>query len=201
MNQTRLEGFSEGVFAFAFTLLALGFVLPQLQNPSNRDLATALLRLWPNLLAYALSFSVIGIMWHNHQALFRMVRGISRRTIFWNLLLLAGVAFIPFATSTLGNYPTMQASTFLYGLVLSYNATIYNVMLNHLVASGAFRPDIGPDVISQTVVAYRVGWTGYVLATLLALFAPVLAFAVYSAIAIYYLVPRGLDSDNASAEL
>jgi uncharacterized membrane protein len=195
MNKNRFEAFSEGVFAFAFTLLALGFVLPELRDADNRTLTGALLHLWPNLIAYALSLMVIGIMWQNHQALFRLVRRIDRRTVFWNLLLLGGVAFIPFATSTLGNYPALKPSTFLYGMTLSYTATIYNLMLNHLVGTGAFVPEIGPNVVGETVRAYRTGWIGYVAAMLLGLIVPLLSFATYVAVAIYYLVPRGADAD------
>ncbi|MFY9861347.1 MAG: TMEM175 family protein, partial [Candidatus Cybelea sp.] len=119
MNKARFEAFSDGVFAFAITLLALGFVLPELQKPTNRELTLSLLHLWPNLIAYALSFSVIGIMWQNHHALFRLVQHVNRKTVFWNLLLLAGTVLIPFATTTLGSYPTYSAATVLYGLVLS----------------------------------------------------------------------------------
>ena len=73
MNKARFEAFSDGVFAFAVTLLVLGFALPELHDPSDRELTAALLRLWPNLITYALSFGVIGIMWQNHHALFRLI--------------------------------------------------------------------------------------------------------------------------------
>ena len=161
MNKNRFEAFTEGVFAFAFTLLALTFVLPEIKIANDRTLTAALLRLWPNLAAYALSLMVIGIMWQNHQALFRMVQRIDRKTIFWNLLLLGGLAFIPFVTSTLGTYPTLRPSTFLYGVTLSYCSTMYNLMLDHLVRTRAFLPEITPRVIRQTANAYRVGWFGY----------------------------------------
>jgi uncharacterized membrane protein len=195
LNKARFEAFSDGVFAFAFTLLALGFVLPGLRNPSNRDLTVSLLGLWPNLIAYVLSFAVIGIMWQNHHALFRLVRRVDRMTVFLNLLLLAATVIIPFATTTLGSYPTMPASTFLYGLVLSSCSTFYNLMLMHLVRSHAFAPEVEPETIAFTVQAYRTGWIGYVAATILALAVPILSFAAYLAIVIYYLVPRGVDSD------
>ena len=195
MNKSRFEAFTEGVFAFAFTLLAIGFVLPELHPPTDRTVTAALLRLWPNLVAYGLSLMVVGIMWQNHQALFRMVRRVDRTTIFWNLALLGGAAFIPFATSALGNYPTLRPTTFLYGLALSYCATAYNFMLGHLVRTRAFLPEIDASVVGQTVRAYRIGWAGYIAATLLALVVPIGAFAAYIAIAIYYLIPRGLDAD------
>jgi uncharacterized membrane protein len=59
----RFEAFSDGVFAFAITLLILGIALPAFKNPPNDGgLRRALLHLWPNLLAYVLSFAVIGLM-------------------------------------------------------------------------------------------------------------------------------------------
>lgn len=196
MSKGRFEAFSDAVFAFAITLLALGFVLPELHEPSNRTLTFALLRLWPNLIAYALSFSVIGLMWQNHHALFRLVRNIDRKTVFWNLLLLAATVFIPFATTTLGSYPTLSASTFLYGVVLSTCATFYNLMLTHLVRTDAFEPDVEPAAIAATVRGYRTGLIVYVGATLVALVLPLVSFGAYLAIVVYFLVPRGADSDT-----
>ena len=197
MNKARFEAFSDGVFAFAITLLILGISLPAIHLTSNHELSAALLRLWPNLIAYALSFAVIGIMWQNHNALFRRVERIDRATLFWNLLLLGGTVFIPFATSTLGSYPTMTAAALLYGLTLSWTATSYNLMLNHLVRTRAFHESVKDAAIAATVRAYRTGWVVYAVAALLAFVLPVLSVAAYIIIAIYYLVPRGLESDVA----
>ncbi len=47
MNKARFEAFSDGVFAFATTLLVLGFVLPGMRDPSNLDVTRSLLHLWP----------------------------------------------------------------------------------------------------------------------------------------------------------
>lgn len=167
MNKARFEAFSDSVFAFTITLLALGFTLPALAHPVDTDLlhsdlSRALVRLWPNLVAYMLSFAVIGIMWQNHHALFRLVRNIDRRTVFLNLLLLGVTVFIPFATSALGTYPTMHASTFLYGVTLSLSATAYNLLLIHLVGSKAFPETIPTQTIRATVIAYRVAWITYI---------------------------------------
>ena len=198
MNKARFESFSDGVFAFAITLLVLGFAVPmhgELTWTTEGDLTRELLKLWPNLIAYALSFAVIGIMWQNHHALFRTVRHVDRVTVFFNLLLLSSTVFIPFVTSTLGFYPTTHAATFLYGVVLTTCATWYNVMLRHLVRSHAFLEAIASERIVGTVKAYRIGWLTYAGATVVALFAPLASFALYILIAGYYLVPRGLDDD------
>jgi len=200
MNKARFETFSDGVFAFAATLLVLGFVLPGFKNgqPAEADLSRFLLGLWPNLLAYVLSFSVIGIMWQNHHALFRLVAQIDRTTVFLNLALLAVTAFIPFATSTLGTYPAFRPSAFLYGLTLTGAATMYNLLLLHLVRRRAFHSDVNAVTIHEAIIAYRVGWIAYPTAMLTALAAPTVSFGLYLLITGYYLIPRGADTDLPS---
>jgi len=197
MSKSRFEAFSDGVFAIAITLLVLGFALPAMREPvSNARLLHALLPMWPNLVAYVLSFGVIGIMWQNHQALFASVTRIDRVTVFLNLLLLGGTAFIPFATGTLGSHPTLTASTFLYGIALTCCSTAYNLMLVHLMRVHAFDPTVTRAILARTVRAYRIGWVGYFVAMLVALIAPVASFAAYLVIAGYYLIPHGVDADE-----
>jgi uncharacterized membrane protein len=195
VNKARFEAFSDGVFAFAITLLVLGFVVPHLGHPEARQLAHSLLAMWPNLIAYALSFAVIGIMWQNHHTLFRTVARVDRTTVLYNLLLLAGTAFIPFATGTLGAYPMLLPATLLYGIVLTYCSTVYNVMLAHLLRSASIDPSISPLTIRQTVRSYRFGWVTYAGATLIGFVSPVASFAAYVLIVGYYLIPHGVDAD------
>lgn len=197
MDKSRFEAFSDGVFAFAITLLVLGVVLPQLHRPTEAQLSSALFGLWPNVVAYVLSFAVIGIMWQNHHALFRIVERVDRTTIFLNLTLLGVTAFIPFASSALGTYPTSRPAAFLYGLTLTAAATAYNALLSHLVRSRAFGGEVAPATIRATVTAYRVGWATYALAMLVSLVAPAISFALYLLVAGYYLFPRGADADPA----
>src|SRR5713226_7606056 len=62
----RLEAFSDGVFAFAITLLVLN-----LRDPvtSSTSLFQGLLGEWPTFFAFVTSFSTILIMWMNHHNL------------------------------------------------------------------------------------------------------------------------------------
>jgi uncharacterized membrane protein len=142
-----------------------------------------------------LSFAVIGLMWQNHHALFRLVERVDRKTVLLSLLLPAGTAFIPFATSTLGSYPTVHASTLLYGATLAFCATANNVMLDRLVRIHAFRGGISDGAIARTVRAYCGAWITYMIAAVLPLIAPIISFASYLAIVMYFLVPRGVDAD------
>jgi uncharacterized membrane protein len=57
---TRMEAFSDGVFAIAITLLVLEIAIP---SGSESDLLGAVVGQWPTYLAYLVSFSTIGAVW------------------------------------------------------------------------------------------------------------------------------------------
>jgi uncharacterized membrane protein len=98
VSKGRLETLSDGIFAIAITLLVL-----TIAQPGNyRNLAHELGGLWPSLAAYAVSFSVIGIMWLNHHSVFANIEGIDRGVFFLNLVLLMTIVFIPYPTGVLG---------------------------------------------------------------------------------------------------
>jgi hypothetical protein len=58
LSKDRMEGFSDGVFGFAITLLVLDIAL----RPPGRPLQQ-LLHAWPFYLAYVISFLTIGGAW------------------------------------------------------------------------------------------------------------------------------------------
>jgi uncharacterized membrane protein len=72
MNKTRVESFSNGVFAFAITLLVLSITVPDLKVADVQLLASALLRAIPQFVPYITSFATIGIIWLNHHSMFQV---------------------------------------------------------------------------------------------------------------------------------
>ena len=102
---TRLEAFSDSVFAVAITLLALTLVVPRPADlRAGHRLLAALLDQWPTYLAYGLSFLTILIMWINHHALFRLIRRTDHLFLLINGLLLLIITTYPFATNLLATY-------------------------------------------------------------------------------------------------
>lgn len=199
MNRSRFENGSDGVFAIAITLLVLGLVVPVLSKPSEQALLEKLLALWPSFVAYALSFAVIGIMWNNHHMLFRTIERLDRTAWLINLVLLGITAFIPFATAVLGQYATYRPAAVLYGLTLTAASITYNGLLHYLISRRMFKPFVTDAAIRGTVFHYRVGLATYVAATVFAFFFPMLSFALYWAITLYYFFPRGVDADLPEA--
>lgn len=200
MNRSRFENGSDGVFAIAITLLVLGLAVPAIAPPGGESaLIARLIGLWPNFVAYALSFAVIGIMWNNHHMLFRTVERLDRTTWLINLVLLGITAFIPFATAVLGEYSAMRPAAVLYGITLTAASITYNGLLHYLITHNMFRAFVTPAALRATVFHYRVGLTVYTAATIIAFIVPVISFALYWAITLYYLFPRGVDADLPEA--
>jgi uncharacterized membrane protein len=100
VRTSRLEAFSDGVFAIAGTLLVLELRVPA----ESSDLGGALLRLWPAYVAYLVSFLTIGIIWVNHHTLLEHCKNVDRRFLYLNLLLLIAVGIVPFPTALVGQY-------------------------------------------------------------------------------------------------
>src|SRR3978361_1320720 len=99
MPTSRLEMFSDGVFAIAITILILDLKAPD----DTTHLLRSLLALWPSYLGYILSFLLIGLLWVNHHVMFEHIETADRLLMFLNTVLLLVVAFVPFATSVLAS--------------------------------------------------------------------------------------------------
>jgi uncharacterized membrane protein len=105
-DTTRLEAFSDGVFAIAITLLVLNIRIPETPN-----LAQALRGQWPSYLAYLLSFLTILNLWVNHHNIFHYISRTDHWFLFINGLLLLGVCVLPFPTALLAQYFTTDPFT------------------------------------------------------------------------------------------
>jgi uncharacterized membrane protein len=107
----RILAFSDGVFAFAITLLILDIRLPADTLKANLD--SILISLWPNYMAFLISFFVIGLYWSVHVRLFKEVIRYDQNLMWLNLLHLLFIVIIPFSTSFISLY-RCQLSVIVY---------------------------------------------------------------------------------------
>src|SRR5581483_7750880 len=94
-NTTRIEAFSDGVFAIIITLLVLEIHRP---NAAAGHLAQELLDNWPSYFAYFLAFLYVGIIWLNHHYLFQLIDKADISIAWTNLAGLGMTALLPFPT-------------------------------------------------------------------------------------------------------
>jgi uncharacterized membrane protein len=114
MTKTRLEAFSDGVFAIVITLLIL-----DVRFPAGEALTlAALMGVAPHLLAFVLSFVIVGVYWVSHYNMLHYVKEVDRQLLWLNLALLMIVVLLPFPTSLLGQHPDSLLAVTLYGVNL-----------------------------------------------------------------------------------
>jgi uncharacterized membrane protein len=171
MESTRLEAFSDGVFAIAITLLVLEIKVP---HSGTSDLGSGFLSLWPSYLAYAISFIVIGAIWINHHAMFKHIVRADQVLLLLNTLHLMFIAFLPFPTAVLAQALHTGAdeplATSFYGGTLAVIGVFVATMWayashSHRLLSG----NISCEEAKRHGRRLLVGPAGYVVATLIAL--------------------------------
>ncbi len=195
---SRVEAFSDGVFAIAITLLIL-----EIRVPHGANLGAGLLALWPSYVAFLMSFVVILIEWVNHHELLRMVRGVNYPFLFANGLLLLSITFIPFPTAVLAaNLATPEAKTAaaFYCATFVANALAWNVLFGTIVRGGLLRPEVTAEAVANVRRAYYVGVLVYVLATGLAFVRPALGLVLNVSLWIVW-IRLGYRSESSASSL
>jgi uncharacterized membrane protein len=104
LSTSRLEAFSDGVFAIAITLLIIEIKVPSHDDLENQSLLHYIWQQWPKYFAYFLSFLIIGIYWANHHYLFKLFKRTSHVFNLLNVFFLMTIAFLPYPTGVLGDY-------------------------------------------------------------------------------------------------
>ena len=192
MDRSRLEAFSDGVFAVAITLLALDLTVA---GPGHGPLAHQLHDKWPAFVAYLISFFTIGIIWVNHHALVRTIKRVDRPLLFLNLVLLLFVAAIPFAAATVADYLSVPSddtpvAMMLYGGVfLGMSAGFSAIFEWTLHGQRVYQP-----LPAEQHWAARRRFVGgglvYAVAIVVAFFSAIASFVIIGLVAVYYIFER-----------
>ena len=100
---TRMETFSDGVFAIAITLLILEIHVPDVV-PGETLLHILLYHEWASFLALLIGFFTILICWINHHYMFTMIYRSNSKLLLINGFKLLIVTLTPFATALLAKH-------------------------------------------------------------------------------------------------
>ena len=192
MDRSRLEAFSDGVFAVAITLLALDLTV---EGPGHGSLLEQLTRKWPAFLAYLISFLMIGIIWVNHHVLVRRITKVDRTLLFLNLVLLLFVVLIPFSTAIVADYFSRhdwdtQVAMMIYGGVFLGMSAAFSAIFEWTLHGERVDRPLPPEQHWPARVRFVGGALVYVAAVLIALVSDVASFALIALTAVYYIFER-----------
>lgn len=146
MKTDRVQAFSDGIFAILITILVLEF---NLTLYSEGHLFEAVLRQWPFLFAYVMTFSYIGILWLFHHDLFSCIVRKTTRLNVLNLFSIFLTTLLSYSMSLLSeslattNRDDMRFSIALYALLALGISLSYFLFYRYLSKNENLLSDAG----------------------------------------------------------
>lgn len=183
-DNNRLEAFSDGVIAILVTIMVLEIHTPKAPTWS------ALIDLWPTMLAYQQSFMYIAIYWVNHHSLLKHAKHFTVG-IFWsNMLLLFCLSLIPISAAWMDHFQMQPAPTVTFLITLFLPAGAYT-WLHHEVHKVAHEEHIKPELLRADRLKNAISLLTYTFGISLAFKHPVLAQLCATVVALIWIVPDG----------
>lgn len=155
LTKGRLEGLSDGIFAFAMTLLVIGLSLPDKTSIIQTETYAynLLTSLHSDFFHYILAFLILGAFWVGHHIQISAVKKIDRAFVWINLMILLFVALLPFSTSFSGDFPKVPLGA------IVFEANLFAIgsgqFLLWIYATSGFRL-VEPDVLPGFIRNIRV---------------------------------------------
>lgn len=190
-ESTRVEAFSDAVFAIVITLLVIEIHRPRV-GPG--ELGAALAHAWPSYAAYVLAFLYVGVLWLNHHGLFQEVAKVDRKLNWINLGILGTTALIPFPTGVLaeayqsGTLADQRAAVVLYagvaGLMSAAWLPVFPYLARH---QELLETEVTASYLAKQYSRPIIGVVAYLVAAVAGWFVhPLIAVAFFVLMVLYH---------------
>jgi uncharacterized membrane protein len=193
-NRDRLAALSDGVFAFALTVIVLDIRVPDQDHSAittEAGLLHALAGLAPQLATYLMSFLTLGIFWVGQQTQLNVFEKTDRDLTWIHFGFLAIVATLPFSTSLLAHYITFRTALVVYWA----NILILGLTLlwswKHALRRKLIRAEFPATLVSATLRRIVIAQGLYAFGALLCLIDTYVSIAFIILVQLNYaLAPR-----------
>jgi uncharacterized membrane protein len=197
---TRIEAFSDAVFAIAATLLVLDLRVPLINhNLSLSDLWIKMSELWPSYLAFLLSFGTILIIWVNHHYTVRLLHKISKSFLYANGFLLLTITVFPFPTAVLSEYINTKFAT---AAVTIYSLACLLINVAFIIWWSSMRkpvylikPEVSTVQIKKILTQLWIGVVIYIFATIVSFWFPIPGIIIIIVTNILWITMSILDKN------
>ena len=151
---SRIISLTDGVFAFALTLLVLGLTVPMFDTAGlssgqvSGHLGNLLRADWQSFLGYAFTFVMIAVWWTYHHRTFRYIERYDTILMWANMAVLFEIAVMPFVLQVYTDYSDAQVAVVLFSVMQIAAGLTLNFIWRY-AASGhrLVSPDLPADEI------------------------------------------------------
>jgi len=190
----RLAALSDGIFAFAMTLLMLDLRVPAMEAVHNEhDLWHGLTALSPRLLMYLMSFLTLGIFWIGQQTQLNHLERSDRSLTWIHIVFLFFVTIMPFSTALLAEFTSYRVALVAYWLnILCLGFALY-LSWGCATRLEVVKDDIAPEVPTAVCRRILIAQALYAFGALLCIINTHWSIAFIVAVQLYFAVaPRWL---------
>jgi uncharacterized membrane protein len=181
MTTQRLTSFTDGVIAIIITIMVLALPVPHAPGMAALQPLSVLFA------AYALSFVKVGIYWSQHHNVVQAARKVNGPVLLANLFFLFWLSLSPFVVRWVGEAGVTRDTVLAFGVIMLLTSLSFALLLYALLTAN--------DADAPIAKAARRGRKGpitilaYVLAIAIAFFWPLVAVAIYIAVALMWIIP------------
>lgn len=187
MEKSRLEAFTDGVFAIVVTLLVLDIKLPT--NTTSDNLENNILRILPALATYALSYMVVGLYWIFHHRASHWFKSADTGVLWLNIVYLMFIGLVPFSASMLSKFTYSPWAILFYGLNLIAITIAGFTIVNYLYRHSHL---VKGDFTREIYVAQRYQYTKiallYAVGIVLGFIYPAASIYIYVFVTLYLIL-------------
>ena len=190
LRTTRMEAFSDGIFAIAATLLVLDLMIPAV---TSKDVSHQLVEQWPTYVAYLVSFATIGNAWLNHSVITEYLDQADAILLRLNLALLFFISVLPFPTHMLAEYLSNEGderiAVTVYGLNLLAISGFIAIVWHYALWQQLVTKDNSEDDVRALTAKLDPSLASYAVVIGLGLWQPKVAVILYLIIALFMIIP------------
>jgi uncharacterized membrane protein len=188
----RIEALSDGIFAFAATVLVLDFRAPEPRDiHAEAELLGALAASAHRLLPWLLSLLTLGIFWVAQQTQLSQLARSNRDLTWLHLVFLAIVTVLPFSTRLLADFFTYRTAFLIYWANLFLLGAAVYVTWAYAERAKLIREDAPKELLNAFRRRVIIAQSLYAVGALVALLNVPLGLALIILVQLNYAVaPR-----------
>ncbi len=201
VSTSRIEAFSDGVFAIVITLLAFQFKDPKFTAEASLEQNFGeLLKLSPHFISFVFSFLFVAVFWVNHHQLFHTLKEANGKLLWYNIHLLFWITIIPFPTAMVGDHPDIPLAVMSLAFVLmmaslaAYIVRRYSYFKAMLVDESLSIHSI-KDGLTKNLIAILLNFA----AILIASYSVKICYIIFIIVLALFIIPQKLERKSKSS--
>ena len=201
ISTSRIEAFSDGVFAIVITLLALQFKVPKFTHEASlQQNFGELLKLSTHFISFVFSFLFVAVFWVNHHQLFHTLKEANRKLLWYNIHLLFWIIIIPFPTAMVGDHPDIPIATMSLAFVLMMASLAAYIVRRYsyfkaLLVDESLSDDSVKDGLTKNLVAIILN----LAAIPIALYSVKICYIIFIVVLALFIIPQKLERKSKSS--